>query len=87
MAWQVFEALAQRAPADVEVMESLAYNLELLLHKHWAEFQERSIRLVRSTPLLDRMVGPAVFCADHYGPRYRDLDELATVWEQCAWRS
>jgi hypothetical protein len=36
--------------------------------------------LVLSTPRLDRMVGPELFTEGHYGPRYRDLDELATVW-------
>jgi hypothetical protein len=79
-AWQVFEEVVRQAPDDVEVLERVAQRMEQLVFLHRADFLERAIRLVRSTPLLDRMVGPELFTEGHYGPRYRDLDELATVW-------
>jgi len=79
-AWMVFESLVRQEPEDVEVLERVAQRLEQLLFRHWTDFHERAIRLVQSTPLLDPMVGPEVFTQGHYGPRYRDLDELATVW-------
>lgn len=79
-AWLVFEELIQEAPADAEVIEQLARGLELLLARHWAAFHERALRLTCSAPLLNHMLGPEVFIEDHYGPRYRDLTELATVW-------
>lgn len=81
-AWRVFEELVSGAPEDVEVIERVAQRLEQILHRHWASFLERSLRLVRDTPLLDRMLGPEVFSEGYYGPRYRNLDELATVWVQ-----
>jgi len=79
-AWLVFEALVREAPADAQVIEQLARRLELLLAGHWAAFHERALRLTRSAPLLDHMLGPEVFVEAHYGPRYRNLTELATVW-------
>jgi hypothetical protein len=60
-AWQVFEELARQAPDDVEVIERVAQRLEQIVFRHRADFLERAIRLVRSTPLLDRMFGPEVF--------------------------
>lgn len=79
-AWLVFEELVRQAPEDVEVIERVAQRLEQLVFRHRADFLERVLRLVLSTPLLDRMVGPELFTEGHYGPRYRNLDELATVW-------
>ena len=79
-AWLVFEELVRHAPDDVEVIERVSQRLEQLVFRHRPDFLERAIRLVLSTPLLDRMVGPELFTEGHYGPRYRDLDELATVW-------
>jgi hypothetical protein len=79
-AWRVFRALVRQAPDDVEVIERVAQRLELLLALHWSRFRERAIQLVQSTPLLDRMIGPEVLTEGHYAPRYRTLDELATVW-------
>jgi uncharacterized protein DUF6869 len=79
-AWRVFEELVRQAPADVEVMERVAQRLEQLLFQHWAAYLERGVRLTLSTPLLDQTLGPEVFTQGHYAPRYRDFDELATVW-------
>ena len=79
-AWIVFEQLVRQAPEDIEVLERVAQRLELLLSRHWAEFRDRALRLARSTQLLDRRVGPEVFAAGRYGPRYRTVDELASVW-------
>jgi hypothetical protein len=79
-AWEVFLALVSRAADELEVMERVAQRLPQLLHRHWAAFHARALRLVRSTPLLDPMIGPETFTEGHYGPRYRNLDELASVW-------
>lgn len=80
LAWLVFEALVRQAPDDIEVMERVEQRLQQVLHRHWGAFYERVLGLVRSSPLLDRMVGPELLTPGYYGPRYRDLDELATVW-------
>jgi hypothetical protein len=79
-AWQVFEQVVRQAPDEPDVLESVAYNLQILLQRRWADFSDRAVALVRSSPLLDVIVGPEVLTREHYGPRYRDLDELATVW-------
>lgn len=79
-AWQVFEQVVRKAPDEPDVLESVAYNLQILLQRRWADFSDRAVALVRSSPLLDVVVGPEVLTREHYGPRYRDLDELATVW-------
>lgn len=79
-AWQVFEQIVRAAPHDPDVLESVAYNLQILLSRRWDDFAERAVALVRSSRLLDLVVGPEVLTREHYGPRYRDLDELATVW-------
>jgi hypothetical protein len=79
-AWQVFEQVVRQAPDEPDVLESVAYNLQLLLQRRWDDFSDRAVALVRSSPLLDVVVGPEVLTREHYGPRYRDLDELASVW-------
>jgi hypothetical protein len=79
-AWTVFEELVRQAPHDVEVIERVAQRLEQLLFGHWADFYSRAVRLVQSTPLLEAMTGPEVLTRGYYGPRYRDLRELASVW-------
>jgi uncharacterized protein DUF6869 len=79
-AWEVFEELVRRAPDEVEILEYLVYNLQLQLFEHWVTFYDRALRLIESAPLLDQMVGPELLTRAHYGPRYRNLDELATIW-------
>ena len=79
-AWQVFEQVVGEAPLDPDVLESVVYNLQILLSRRWNDFAGRAVALVQSSPLLDLVVGPEVLTREHYGPRYRDLDELAMVW-------
>jgi hypothetical protein len=79
-AWEVFERVVRQAPDEPNVLESVAFNLELLLYRKWDDFSDRAIALVRCSPLLNLVVGPELLTREHYGPRYRDLDELATVW-------
>jgi hypothetical protein len=79
-AWHVFQRIVQEAPDDSDVLESVAFNLQLILCKRWEEFFPRAVALVRSSPLLEVIVGPELLTREYYGPRYRDLDELAWVW-------
>jgi hypothetical protein len=79
-AWQVFEQVVSQGPDDPDVLESVTYNLQILLSEGWDAFADRAVALVRSSPMLDVVVGPEVLTRENYGPRYRDLDELATVW-------
>jgi hypothetical protein len=79
-AWEVFELAVQQAPDEPDVLESVRYNLQILLSKRWADFSERAVALVQSAPLLDIVIGPEILTRENYGPRYRSLDELATVW-------
>jgi hypothetical protein len=79
-AWQVFERVVAKALDEPDVLESVSYNLQILLSKRWEEFAKRAITLVRSSPLLDIVVGPEILTRENYDPRYRSLDELAEVW-------
>jgi len=79
-AWEVFEQVVREAPNEPDVLESVRYNLSILLYERWDDFIDRGIALVRSCPLLDLVVGPEILTREGYGPRYRNLDELAAVW-------
>src|ERR1041385_6925980 len=79
-AWLVLEGLVNRAPQDPELMERASRQAALLVSYNFRRFSPKLASLLAVSPLLNQMIGPEIFAERHFGPRYRTLDELASVW-------
>lgn len=79
-AWAVMNELVARAPADSEVMDHVARNAPNLIGCDFDRFMPLVAQLLPASPLLASMVGEEIFVRGYYGPRYRNLEELAAVW-------
>ena len=78
--WAVLEQLVDRAPRDAEVMSMAAWRVPQLLNRDFRGYREKVIGLLAASRYLDALLGPEVFCEEHYAPREIEPEHLAHAW-------
>lgn len=79
-AYAVLELLVSQLGTDVEWMDTVSHQCDLFLCGHREERIDQVMRLLAASPLLDSLVGPEILTPGRDEPRYRNADELASVW-------